>query len=69
MELNKLVAHHQKCMDVLEMIERCRRRKMSYHVDQNHPMLGSWYRKQLSIMDAVEERLTTYYLNLITNHK
>ena len=69
MELDKLIAHHQKCMDVLEMIVRCRNRKMICQRDSKLAMTGEWYKKQIPIVDAIEQRLTNYYKNLISNTK
>ncbi len=69
MELDKLIAHHRKCMDVLEMIERCRRRKIMYQRDAHMTMVGQWYQMRIPIMEAVEQRLTNYYKNLISNPK
>jgi hypothetical protein len=69
MELDKLISHHQKCVNVLEMIETCRRRKVRYQRDIHTSFIGEWYQKQIPIMDAVEQRLTNYYKNLISNQK
>lgn len=68
MQVQLLIKHHQKCVAVLEMIERCKRYQMDAASYFTNEMMRSYYKKRFDSLKAVEKRLTNYYNNLISKH-